>query len=302
MLFDWPSIAILSAAVSGLVNVIDSHLVSQRLPSLRAFLLPIGTIHLGYALILLALFPLPEAVGRSPLLVAIASGLLRTAAVTIMLYSLKREEVSRVIPVVYTYPIFVAIMAVPLLGETLIYLEWLAIVVVVAGAIIISFRQGHSRAITRFGRTFILLFCSSLLFAAADISSKYALRYISFWNMFSLSAFCMSTTFLLVSVRPHVIRQLINMERRGSAVALLIGNETMAPVAIILAFLAMQNGPVSLVSTIMGSRSIFVVLYALILSRVSPMFLEWQRGGAMLVLRLIATAMIVGGIAFIYLT
>jgi hypothetical protein len=59
---------------------------------------------------------------------------------------------------------------------------------------------------------------------------------------------------------------------------------------------------VSLVSTVVSSRPIFVVIFALILSRVSPMFLQWQPGKAMLVLRLIAITMIVGGIAIIYLT
>jgi hypothetical protein len=59
---------------------------------------------------------------------------------------------------------------------------------------------------------------------------------------------------------------------------------------------------VSLVSTIASSRPIFVVIYALILSRTSPMFLEWQSGKGMLALRLIAIAMIVSGIAIIYLT
>jgi len=79
-------------------------------------------------------------------------------------------------------------------------------------------------------------------------------------------------------------------------------NETLAPVASILLFLALQSGPVSLVSTIVSSRPIFVVIFALILSRILPRFLVWQPGKGMLALRLIATAMIVGGITIIYLT
>jgi len=59
---------------------------------------------------------------------------------------------------------------------------------------------------------------------------------------------------------------------------------------------------VSLVSTIISSRPIFVLTYALILNRVLPTFLEWQPGRRMLALRLIATAMIVSGIAIIHLT
>ena len=299
---DWASVALLSAAVLGLVNIIDSHLISRRMPSLRAFLLLIGIVHLIYASVLFSLFPLPEGMGIWPVLVAVASGILRTGAITIMLYTMKREEVSRIIPVAYTYPVFVAIMAVPLLGETLYYLQWIAIIIVVAGAVMISFRRNSEGSATWLGKPLLLLFISSLLFAMADIASKYALAFISFWNMFWFSAICMSGIFLLVSIRPHIIRQLSNMKQRNSSIALLALNEILAPIGIALSFWAIQRGPVSLVSTIIGSRPIFVFIYALIISRVSPMFLEYQPGKAMLALRLIAITMIVGGIAIIYLT
>ena len=298
---NWASTAILSATILGVVNVIDSHLLSKRMPTLRAFLLPVGIIHLIYGLLLFYLFPLPEGVGMWPVLVAVASGTLRVAAVVIILYNLKREEVSRVIPVVYTYPIFVAIIAVPLLGETLYYLQWLAIVIVVTGAVMVSVRQTPAGSTGWLGKPFLLLFVSSLFFAMSDIASKYALAYISFWNLFYLTVFCLSGIFLLVSMRPHILSQLCNMKQRNSAIALLAFNETLAPVGIVLLFWAMERGPVSLVSTIVGSRPIFVVIFALILSRISPMFLEWQPGKKALALRLIATAMIVGGIAIIYL-
>jgi drug/metabolite transporter (DMT)-like permease len=302
ILVSWVNTAILSAAVFAVVSIIDSHLLSKRMPGLRAFLLPVGIIHLIYGLVLFTLFPLPKGLGTQPLLAAIASGILRGIAATPMLYTMKSEEVSRVIPMVYTYPVFVAIMAAPLLGETLYYLEWLAIIIVVAGAVMLSIRQNPTGSTTWLGRSFLILFGSSLLMAMADIASKYALAYISFWNMFCLSAFCISGIFMLVSTRPHILRQLSNMKQRNSALALLVFNETLAPIGIVLMFWALERGPVSLVSTIVGSRPIFVVMFALTLSRILPMFIEWRPGRGMLVLRLMATAMIVGGITIIHLT
>jgi len=299
---DWVSIAVLGAAVLGVVNIIDSHLISRRMPSLRAFLLPVGLAVLVYGLVLFYLFPLPEGVGIWVLMVALASGILRTTALTIMLYTLKREEVSRVIPVVYTYPIFVAIMAVLLLGETLFYLDWIAIIIVVAGAVMVSARWDLGGAATWLGRSFFLLVGSSLLMAMADVAAKYALAYISFGNMYWITSFCMSGIFLLISLRPDIIKELGNMKQRKSVMTLVASNETLAVVGALLLFWAMERGPVSLVSTLISSRPIFVVIYALILSRVSPMFLEWQPGKVMLVLRLIAIIMIVSGIAIIYLT
>jgi len=297
---NWVNTAILSAAIMGMVSIFDSHLLFKRMPGLRAFLLPVGIMHLIYGSLLFALFPLPQGAGIWPVLAAVASGMLRTAAAVIMLDSLRREEVSQVIPVVYTYPIFVAIMATPLLGESLISLEWLAIVIVVAGAVMVSITQSPSGSIRWRGKL-LLLFSASLLLAAADIAAKYALAYISFWNMFWLSAFCMSGIFLLVSVRPQVVGQVIKMEQRNSAMGLLAFDATLAPIGIVLSFWALERGPVSLVSTIISSRPMFVLMAALILSRLSPMFLKWRYGKWLLAMRLIATAMIVSGIAIIHL-
>jgi drug/metabolite transporter (DMT)-like permease len=271
------------------------------MPGLRAFLLPVSIFHLFYGLLLFYLVPLPEGIGILPVLVAVVSGIFRTIAVTIILYNLQKEEVSRVIPVVYTYPIFVAIMAVLFMGETLGYLQWLAIIIVVAGAVMVSVRQSPSGSTIWLGKPLLLLFGSSLLLAMADVTSKYALAYISFWNMFSLTAFCISGIFLLVSMRPRILSQLSSMERRNSAIALLAFNEILAPVGIVLLFWALERGPVSLVSTISSSRPVFVVIFALILSRILPGFMEWQPGKGILALRLVAIAMIFGGITIIYL-
>jgi drug/metabolite transporter (DMT)-like permease len=299
---DWVNIAVISTAVVGLVHIIDSHLISKRMPSLQAYLLPVSLVTIVFGLVLFYLFPLPKDVGIWPLTATVASGILRTASLTIVLYTMKREEVSRIIPVVSTYPIFVAIMAVPLLGETLNYLECIAIIIVVAGAVTVSARRSPSGSATWLGASFFLLIGSSLLMAVANVITKYALDYISFWNMYCITAFCMSGIFLLISARPHILKELSNMKRRNSAMILLTVNEILVVVGVVLLFWAMEKGPVSLVSTIVSSRPVFVVIYALILSRISPMFLEWQTGKGILALRLTAIAMIVGGIAIIYLT
>ncbi len=298
----WVNIALLSAIIMGVVNIFDSHLLSKRMPGLRVYLLPVGLIQLVYAFIFFVMFPLPEGIGILPITAALASAALRTAAVLIMLYNLKKEEVSQVIPVVYTYPIFVAIMAMPLLGESLSQLQWLAIIMVVAGAVMVSVKQSPSGLNNWHAKLLVVLLCSSLLFAVADILSKYALAYVSAWNLFWLSAFLMCGLFIIMSISPGSIRQLIDMKQRNSTMCLLAFNETLAPIGMVLLFLALGKGPVSLVSTISSSRPMFVLLFAIILSRLSPTFLKWQFGKWILALRIIATAMIVGGLTIIHVT
>jgi len=298
---DWVTLAILSTATLGVVNIFDSHLISKRMPSFRVYLLLVGAVMLTYGLVLFFLFPLPPDISPRILLVAIGQGFGRILGVILMLYVFRTEEVSRAVPVVYAYPIFVALMSAPLLGESLSLLEWLAVFIVVAGAVIVSIRRSLSGAIA-LGKPFLLLVGSALLFAVTDVASKYVLSQLSFLSLFWLSAFCMAVVSFTISVRPDTFRQLGEMRRKRPAIGLLIFAESISVVGIILSLWAIQLGPVALVSTINASRPIFVVFFALVLSRTSPMFLEFAPGKGLLALRLVASAMIVSGIAIIYLT
>jgi drug/metabolite transporter (DMT)-like permease len=297
----WITAALVVAATLGLVNVIDSHLISKRMPSLWAFLILAGLLHLSFGLIFLALNPLPSGVDAFPRFVAVASAVARTVAILLMLYAMRTEEVSRIVPVVHTQPVFVAILAVPLLGEALSYLHWLAIVITVAGAVLISARWGGSGRGARLRKSFVLLLASSLLYAVANTATKYALDYVSFWNMYSLNAICFGIIFCLVSARPSVFRELREMKDRGVSLILIAFNETIALGGIILSFWAMEKGPISLVSTVMGVRPFFVFLYALALSRTFPAVLDERLSRGIVGVKVVSIALSVGGVAIINL-
>jgi len=299
---NWATTAVLSSVLYAAVNIIDSHLLSRRMPGLRSFLLPIAVVHSLFALVVFFLFPLPANLGVKPVLAIVIAGVLRIIAAVIMLHNLRREEVSLVIPVVYSYPIFVAIIAMPLLGEVLSALQWVAVVIVVVGTLLVSAKKMPTGLNGWLAKFFPLLLFAGLLFAVADVATKYALNYMSFWSAFSLNTFTMSGITLLFAARPEVVKQLIAIKPRKTFVWLIVVDEALTLVAVVLWYWAMTLGPVSLVSTILGSRPAFVALFALLLSQTLPQFLLNSRSKGLLALRLFATAMIVGGIAIIYLT
>lgn len=297
----WANSAILAAAVLAAVNVIDSHLISRRLPSIWAFLLPVGVIAIFYGVLTLLLEPCPEGVGAGPVLIAIGSSVLRSMGVMAFLYAMRKEEVSRIIPVVNMHPVFVAMMAVPLLDEKLAALEWLAVVITVAGAVLISVRTDVGTG-KRFSRMMILPFLSALCMASANLTSKYALEDISFWNMYAIGAIVWGAVAAGVSARPSVIPQLRGIRRPWSTWIILVLNETLAPVAIILLFWSIERGPVSLVSTIAGTQPVFVFIFAVLLGWVSSRaLLEMRMSRQTIVRRFLATAMIFAGVALIHL-
>jgi uncharacterized membrane protein len=295
----WITAAVAVAAIMALVNVVDSHLISKRMPSLWTFLIPAGLVHFAFGLIFFVVHPPAEGADGFSWFIAAVGAVTRTAAVLLMLYAMRTEEVSRVIPVVYAHPVFVAILAVPLLDESLIALQWLAIFMTVAGAGLISLK-GQGRR-TRLRRSFGMLLVSSLLFGVAAVATKYASDSVPFWNMYSVTAIVLGGGFCLLAMRPSVLRELRDMPARGTALSLIGVNETIALVGIVLSFWAIENGPVSLVSTVMGIRPFFVFLYALALSRFLPTVLDERFTRGTVAMKVISIALIIGGVAIINL-
>jgi drug/metabolite transporter (DMT)-like permease len=109
----------------------------------------------------------------------------------------------------------------------------------------------------------------------------------------------MGAVFVALGLRPYVVRSIRAMPDRRTALTLLAGNEILAPVGIAMSYWALERGPVSLVSTLISSRPLFVVVFALVLRRIAPEFLFWSGGRRTVVLRIAATILIVGGIAII---
>lgn len=298
---NWTDTAILSAAVFATVHILDSHLISRRMPNLQVFLLLKSAFFLVSSIVLFSLFPLPTDVSIWIILAGLASTLIRLTGIAFILYTMAKEDVSQVVPVAFTYPVFVAIIASALMGETLYFFQWLAVIIVVSGAIMVSVKKSSTGSTTVLSKNFLLLFGVSILLALGDIGSKFALAYLSPMNMFAFFTFSGFAIFTIVSLRPHVIRKLVKIKLQRSTIALFFLNETLTPLGMILMLLAIEKGPISLVSTLLGSRPIFVMIFSLILGWLIPKFLIRSSGKGLLALRLVATAMIVAGISIIYL-
>ena len=299
---NWVDSAILAAAVLAVVNVIDSHLIVRRLPSLWAFLFPVGIIALIYGCIILAVVSIPDEAETSHILYAIGSGFIRSLGVASFLYALQKAEVSRVIPVVNTHPVFVAFMAFFLLNESLAALEWFAILITVGGAVLISIRRNLGAYELSINRYTALPVLASLCLAGANLTSKYALDGINSWNMYAIGSVIWGSVCIIISARRSVLPELRQLGRSISTMSILIVNETLAPVAIVLLFWSIERGPVSLVSTIAGAQPVFVFFFAMILTKIAyGSLLEKKMSKAKIAVRFLAIAMIVGGVTIIHL-
>jgi drug/metabolite transporter (DMT)-like permease len=295
----WIVTSLATAITISVANIFDSHILSKKLTGLSPYFLTMAVFQIATALIALAIFPFPTAPRFYDVLAGIGGGMANAAALVILLNALQKGEVSRVIPVTSSFPIFVALLSMPLLGEMISLTGWAAVLLTVAGAVLISLQFGGSGQKTKLHGSFLLLLFTALLFSVSNIAYKYAMNTISIWNTFTINGICIGAVALIFSVRKKNLRDLKNMEQRNQKIGLIIGSQSIAALGIILSFIAIHSGPVALVSTIMNIRPAFILIFSLIISRFYPGFITEQMTKKTILIKIFGIAMITVGVVLI---
>ena len=293
---DWTILGILGAATFAVVSVLDKRLISVSLPSLSSYYLWTGTGRFLWG----ALAPLVFGFGINDygwhLVAAIVAGLIWGGALALMALGFRMEEASRVTAVTHSFPVFSALLAVIFLDETLGPLQWVAIIVVVLGAIMVSLRGGAGRGLLRLNRAFPIIVASAFCYAISFFAAKYALQEVSVWTLFSIRQLGMASVFLVLG--RNAWREVPLVVRSRTALGLMLVTEFfLAHIALIFTLLAIEGGPVSVVSTLAGTRPLFVFLYTILLSASWWRFVDEPLERNVLAVKLASIAMIIGGVA-----
>ena len=291
-------LALLSAAIFGLVTVTDKRLISVNMPNISSFYFIIVItlyVHTGLAIIV---FGIPDQLPLTHLLLAGIAGLFWGASLWTMFIGYRFEEASRASAVIHTFPVFVALLAVPFLGEILSIAQCLAILIVVVGAFSISLRSSAGNLFT-INKAFPVLIAASILTALAHITGKYSLEKIEVEFVYAVRNFFMAT-FLAMFIRPKDAVTVIRALKNPQTLALVIVGETiLAPIGIFLNVAASSIGAISIVSTVTASRPFFVFLYGSILSVGPFRLLDESIDIRTLATKAISISLIIGGIALL---
>lgn len=307
-------LALLSAALFGFVAIIDKRLIDKYLPSLSTYYTWIGFAVFFYGLLFLAVSGVPEDANKFRLLAAGVSGLCWGGAMALTFWGFKLQEVSRASAVLFTSPIFVALLAAIFLGESLLGEQWIAIIVVMFGAFLISLSAPYrslflktnnlwnisastNKHRVRLTRAFPILIGASLLTALGHVTGKYALDELSIWLVTSLRFFGMAAVLAFFWHR-QAIAELRQVLRHKEALVLFgLAEGILIPLAVVLMIMATKLGPVSLVATLTGIRPAFILLYSILLSLPGIRFLNESLDRRTLMVKLLSVIMIISGIA-----
>jgi drug/metabolite transporter (DMT)-like permease len=300
---DWLAASLGSAAVFAIVTVLDKRLLQSHFPSAASLNFSVGVTQLFIGFLALAV-ALPvegmPAIGGSGL--AVIAGLLWSASLVLFFHGLRLEEVSRATPIYFSSPVFTAFLAVGFLGEQLSGPQWVAILMVVVGVMLVSYRPSSGRRGLISRKALLFLVSASMMTAIALVVNKESLETTSLWSVYGLRAAGMGVGMILLSFQARVLREVRDVASRPRSLGLFTLTEVLlAPVAVVLLMVALFLGPVSLVATVSSVRPLLVLGISVILSTRLWNVLDEPLDRDTLVLKGISILVIAGGVSMLSL-
>ena len=300
---EWMVFAAASAFTFALVSVLDKILISDHVGSGKVFVAAVGgaQVLLGIATLPLATF---SGFDASVITVALLSGVFSGTYLIGMFIIMESQDVSRVVPVVSTYPIFVAFLAFLFLDEHVSIFAWACVIVTAVGAAMVSLAPKSINSTEGVGILALLfLLLASMSFGLSQFLSKTIAEEMTMWTQYSLRAFGGGITCGLLIFLPGVRQGLVTLFTNFKTMMVFSITEiVLVFFAILFFFLSVYSGEIYLTATVMATRPLFVFALTLLLSiPVIGLFKESVRGKAMAT-RATGIVLTVGGVIGVSLT
>ena len=278
-------------------NIFDKVLRAKFVRNSYALIALDGIINLLIGILLIILKP---SILASPnLWLVMASGAIGSLAGLMYFMALSRSEVSSVVPVFNSIPIFTLVLAAVFLGEVLTLMQLFAFIFILAGSFIISVKR--IRGLLKFDRGFWLILLSSLLYAIYFIILKYGLESSNFYTVQALvqvGAFAGAMVILLYAVVfGKVRRSELNFKPR--AIWLDGANEAIYFAGRLIYNIALVAVPVAIATAFGGFQALFVLALSILLSLYFSHILEERITRGAIAVKLAALGLMFIGIVLL---
>jgi drug/metabolite transporter (DMT)-like permease len=229
-------------------------------------------------------------------------GVIQGFSLIFMFWMLKREDPSRVIPAMQTTPIYVALLAWAIFGESLSPLQWTAVLLAVTGSVLASVRIGSKSPNGRVGfqPVFLLLAVGAFLMASSQLVTKSIIDDLSTLHIVSIRGIGLFTVMWAVFGRPAALKGLGQfLKQPGRAPLLIISEGVMPFTGHLLITYAIGKGPIALVSALGGARPIFVFSLSVLGAWLSPSLIYEKFTRPDMALKLVSASMVVAAVVII---
>lgn len=288
----WQVFVIAASVLWTAANIIDKHVLHDELkdPILATVVSGISAfVVFGLASLVMNGIALPA----QAVLLSLLAGVSYSAGTLVYFTGMRREEVSQLIPLLSTIPLFVLVLAAVFLGERVTATQFAGIVAIVLGAMLISMK--NIRHHLRVGSALFFGAGAAFFLGVRNVLTKLAVGHGALWAVFfwfGLGSGLVALA-LFMAHHPHVRRK----ARKG--IRHLVLTAVLATLGFLLFTSALAEGDVALATALAEIKPLFIVLGVWVLGRVRPGFLHEKMTPGTLVQRLAAAGLIVMGAIFV---
>jgi drug/metabolite transporter (DMT)-like permease len=187
-------------------------------------------------------------------------------------FAMMKEQGTNVVSLIYTSPLFVAVLAFAFLGEELSAINYFGILTLILSAFLVLYKRMNAKNI---GLGIIIVY--AFFSAVARVASKSALENVDVWSYFFwfLVGGIVGTA-ILAAIRPK--RLATAWKRVDTRLFLLLVTTTaFGEVGFVLLYSAFSLGSVVLASGLAAIQPTLVFLYSSVLSRIRPGVIPSER-------------------------
>jgi len=238
-------------------------------------------------------------IGTTGVWVTALSGLLYMTAMYFYLRALQQEEATTIAPLFQTSTLFTYAIAYFVLHETLTLPRIAGGLLVMASALVISYDPGHKHKF-KVPVVMLILACTATLAVSSVIFKLFAIKDafwpVTFWNFAGEAVF--GAAMLVI---PYYRREFLGMfaKHPGAVIGINAANELINLGGGLAARWASLLGPVSLVSAIGGTTSLFVFGFGVLISLFFPKFGREDLSRGSLIQKGIAVVLVGVGVTLI---
>ncbi|MDP3963970.1 MAG: DMT family transporter [bacterium] len=289
----WILLALSAYTVMAGVGIVDKYFVTRRMPNALAYGFSVGALGLVFALAIPFGFSLPS---FSVWLATFLSGLIFTASLIMLFWTLERGDVSRVIPTMGAlFPVFTLVLAFFIVGERFDGEILVVFAVLVASSVLLSIsrEKGEAPALVVFGGASVV----ALGYALSSVLAKYAFDHHPFLSSFIWMRLAGGVTALALLLVPSWRRQIFGViNKRESGKGLLVMVRIAAGAAFITLHYAISIGPVTLVNALKGFEFAILFITTLLSSKYFPHIVRESFERKLIAMKSIGIAGIVAGL------
>lgn len=294
---NWIILVLIATVIWSISGIINKFCRVRYIESSLGYLIFIAPVSF-FAIILLlfepfTLLPLREA------LFALLTGAAITLGYYLYLEAIHKEEISKVYILFGTTPLFVLVLATIFLKEVLTIHQYMAFVLIFIGSTLVSFKKVEEKIKLTSGALLILV--SSLAFSVQDVIFKY----ISEINLTTMMLYreggylASILLILLISAKARKYTKKVIKDLSLKQTALVYSAEILGMTGVFLVYLAIQRGPVSLVTVTQGFETIFIFILTILISLFLPKILKEEINIKTITIKTVSIVLMLGGLYLI---